>query len=205
MHFLPIPIEIVNSGWDYFKDILVAIPWIATAIIAYKWLNTWKDQDKWKTRYKIVKDLLKATYRLKEAIAIVRNPFVQFETDNVPEHIDKSQKEYYQVSEAYSKRWEKITEATVDISEQLLEVKIIMWDNQVIEKLYKELQDCRVELRIHLSRYLRSLLPNHIWKADYKDEILYSDFEGDWNDKFSEKVDNIIHKIETMLRPFLTK
>src|SRR3989304_91489 len=60
----------------FVKDIVTLISLAVAALVAIKGLQTWRRQLKGTADYDLAKRLLKAAYRLRDALQAVRNPFM---------------------------------------------------------------------------------------------------------------------------------
>jgi hypothetical protein len=56
------------------KDLCLAGAGVTTAIVAVKGLQSWRRQLRGKSEYDVARDLIKATYRLREVVKVYRSP-----------------------------------------------------------------------------------------------------------------------------------
>lgn len=182
-------LEIIISIWNL---ILVWL-WI---IIASQWLSTWRRQMHWKDKYIVSKDLLKYTYKFRDNVKKIRNPFVSvtefWETPINWVHNES----YYQMKWAYLARIKRLELTREKINEILLDAEAIWWLE--ILKLFEWLFEKQHKLFSHVRWYLQSLVD--VWyKNKYKEEIIYSISEND--DEYFQKLQKDIEKIEAYLKP----
>lgn len=81
-------IDVFQKYVTLFKDVITCISALTATVVAILGLQAWKKQLKGKTEYELAQKLLYATYKLREAIAWVRNPFQS------AAEISKAMKEY---------------------------------------------------------------------------------------------------------------
>ncbi len=187
------------------KDLLVSFGAGIGTIIAIIGLRTWRKQIAGKAEYETARRLLKNVYKLREAIAMVRNPFMFPE-----EMVDKSSNNNQQsgnhnegVKVAYKNRWEKVIEANSEASADLLEAEVL-WGNDIREK-YKQIAKIVGELFSVIKLYIISLEPNSGLKFKQDDgKILYSMGDDD-KDEFFKKLQKSIKGIEDILKPHLNR
>ena len=113
------------------KDIITALSAIIAATVAVVGLRTWRKQLKGKTEYELAQKSLRAVYRVRESIALVRNPFM-----NAGE-IDQAMKEAniegnplndpkvdrLSQGAVYQRRWQKLQEALAELELNALEAE----------------------------------------------------------------------------------
>ncbi|MHB8471391.1 MAG: hypothetical protein ACYDC8_00810 [Gammaproteobacteria bacterium] len=194
------------------KDAVLTIGAIVASYVALRGLNTWNRQLKGGVEYDLTRRLLRCTYKLREAMKGVRNP-VMFggEIPNPPEEEGKEmsadERRYYGTSQAYQRRWDKVSEVRNELQTELLEGEVI-W-GKVIHEKFEPLFALQRELFSDVHSYLVVCNP-----SEHEDsrramseirrkhrEVLYSGL----GDPFSEDVEKIITDIETFLKPHLRK
>ena len=191
-----------------FSNLTMAIVAMVALILAILGYGGWKRQLSAKDKHELARRLLKATYRLREAINFVRNPFISISEmptppKNHPLASDDERKKFYGIAKAYEKRWEQIMEAKADLSSELLEAEILLGEE--VKNKYNMLFEVERKLYIALRRYLDSIDPDK--RYDYKKEeniedIIY--FQGDEDkDEYLKELKNTIKDIEKFLKPHL--
>ncbi|OQY20711.1 MAG: hypothetical protein B6I35_10155, partial [Anaerolineaceae bacterium 4572_32.2] len=58
------------------KDVVTILAALVAATVAIMGLRTWRKQLRGKTEYELARRLLRSVYRVRDAIRIVRNPFI---------------------------------------------------------------------------------------------------------------------------------
>jgi hypothetical protein len=206
-------IDTIQSYVTLIKDIITGLSALVAASIAILGLQAWKKQLKGKTEYELAQRLLRAIYKVREALAVVRNPFQSaaeiaaamkessIEGDIINNPTIRAQSE----RAVYEKRWQKVQEAFVDVESTLLEAEAI-W-GQPVKDSVKPLQDCISTLAINIKKHLRNIekQPRNFDSQEEEkiDDIIYG-FSGDSdNNLFSKEINTAVSKMESFLRPRL--
>ena len=95
----------IQTSWQIYasiaKDVITAGAAITAAVVAVKGLRAWKKQLRGKTDYELARRCLKAVYRVRDAIRMVRNPLqsseeiavaVKEEGPSVPQYLSDDYK-----------------------------------------------------------------------------------------------------------------
>lgn len=193
------------------KDIILCITALTGAWVAVRGLSAWKRQLSGKAEYELAQRLLKATYKLRESIRIVRNPIMSgSEMPDPPEDHPAStsdfHKRWYSTGKAYESRWEHVRKSHIDIEAELLESEVL-WGSNIREKFLK-LFEVEQELYYRILTYLDHLDPEirEQWtteEAKATRKILYG--VGGKDDNFYQELQSAITAIETDLKPYLKR
>ena len=194
------------------KDIITSVSALIVAILAIIGLHTWKKQLKGKTEYELAQRLLRATYRVREALVLVRNPYqspaeitqamkeVGIEGNPLDDPGKKAQTE----GALYQNRFRKVQEAFVEIESVALGAEAI-W-GVIVKEYLKPLQECAVVLSLNIQTYIRELeyTPRRFDEdANTKRfQIIYG-WPGDDSNKFSVEINTAVNKMEQFLKPLL--
>ena len=197
------------------KDATLAICAVVGMYVALRGLNTWNRQLKGGVEYELTRRLLRCTYKLREAIKTVRNPVMfGIEMPNPPEEERKKmsaeEQRYYGTSQAYQRRWDKVSEARSELQTELLEAEVL-W-GKIIYEQFEPLFKLQQELFADVHSYLVVCNPEEHEKSREvmseirrkRREVLYSMF-GDMPDAFSDDIEKTISDIENFLKPHLRK
>jgi hypothetical protein len=130
----------MKNSLPIIKDIILSLAALTGAIVAVRGLSAWKRQLSGKAEYGLAHRLLRATYRLREAVCLVRRPVIfGSEMPDPPEGhpaaASEAEKRSYGVSQAYEKRWEHVRKAHIDIEAELIEAEVL-WGAQIREKFW---------------------------------------------------------------------
>ena len=125
----------INAGeWNWSsalagaKDVVVATATAITAIVAIRGINRWRGEMTAKTEYDLARRVLHSAYRLRDAIAYVRNPGMsssEYEARRRPEAENSHQQRSNDFRFAYMKRWEKIVVAGSQLDADLIEAEAL--------------------------------------------------------------------------------
>lgn len=209
-----IDIPLLQTYVTLIKDILSIFSIIVLAVIAIVGLQTWKKQLKGKTEYELARRLLRAVYKTRDAIRLVRTPFASAseiaasvnEAGIIP---DPQDPDYHNQNQGalYQRRWKKVLEAMAELDVEAFEAEVI-WDKEIRDVLIPLRQQVGL-LHLNIERYLRNLNQpsRRLPKAEMLekiDETIY-----DFHDLTDTKSDNpftvrtaeVISDIENYLRP----
>lgn len=202
----------LDQFFFYTKETISILAPIIALIIAGLGLQTWKRQLCGKSEYDVARKLLIATYKYREAIQSVRHPFMDIsETPDPPENdpqlSDERRKRYYSITTAYNKRWDKVTEARIEVDTELLEAEVLWGDS--IKKIYRNLFSVGKKLFIDLRHYLNNISPDSSVKLNYNNDIIYAKLIGEnefsEDDKFTNDLIKSINNIEKELKTHLNR
>lgn len=196
-----------------FKDVVLATAAIVGMCVAVFGLNTWNRQLKGGVEYELTRRLLKCTYRLREAIKVVRNPMILPEEQVVPDSkklLALEDQRHLGLVNAYQARWDKITTARDDMQTELLEAEVV-WSSAIYEK-FNPLFTLQQELFADVHSYLALCNPAEgeqakaAWQEirQLRRRVLY-DMLGAATDPYSDEIAHVISEIESYLKPHLAK
>lgn len=196
-----------------FKDVVLAVAAFVGMLVAVSGLSTWNRQLKGSVEYELTRRLLKHTYRLREAIREVRYPLMSYgPADDVEgaAPMNREQKEYQGMVNAYRERWAKVIAARDDLRTEILEGEVV-WDDEIHTK-FNPLFAMQSELSNEIQLYIEVSDPQI--RRDKRDELLdirggrrsvMYDMLGHAEDPFSDEMKATIITIESYLKPHLKK
>jgi hypothetical protein len=205
-------IKTIQSYVTLIKDIITGLSALTAAIVALLGLQAWKKQLKGKTEYELAQKYLRAVYKIREALARVRNPFqsaieiaeamkeMKFEDVSVtdPSYPVKS------ATALYQKRFQKVNEAFLDLDTIMLEAETL-WGEEVKEHI-RLLQTHSSKLFVTIQIYILNMEHNVPYTAEENKERMATMFaitDGSAEDPFANEVKETINKIEVFLQPRL--
>jgi len=196
-------IEMMLSFLNFYSDGITALSALLAAIFGISGVNIWKLKMKGKLDYDIARQYLKAILRLRDAIKIVRNPFIPVvEMQNALKE-QEFNSEYYKDNEkvnraVYSARWNKVQEAWTNLETILLEAEI-SWGVEAV-KVQKKLDNLVRKLRSVIWLFINYPESYHK-KGEENDKLLYD--THDINDGFSLEIEKEINEIKIFLERYL--
>src|SRR5258706_15365169 len=112
------------------KEVVVTAAAVTGAIVALLGLNAWRRQLSGKTEYDVALRFLRAVYKLRDAVGLVRSPFMSAgEMAHAVKETDPSRPSEGSPLEAtaaaYELRWKSIMEAMSDIQLVELEAEVL--------------------------------------------------------------------------------
>lgn len=196
-----------------FKDVVLAVAAFVGMLVAVSGLSTWNRQLKGGVEYELTRRLLKHTYRLREAIREARHPVMSYGPADDVEGVaplNREQKEYQGLVNAYRERWAKVIAARDDLRTELLEGEVV-WDDGIHRK-FNPLFELQGELSNAIQLYLD--VSNPLIPSDKRDILLdirigrrsvMYDMLGHADDPFADEMKATIIDIESYLKPHLKK
>lgn len=200
------------------KDYILAIAAITTASLAFVGLNAWKRQLKGKVEYELVCRVLRTTYKLRDAIKHVSNPFI-FAYEMEEPSGRKDNKVTYDGQEKYNRdsysgyyctyktRWKRVEDARADLYVELLESEVI-WEES-LKACFSTAFKLENELFRNIQRYLQLNNPDvdPLIRKDLLSEkcrnVMY--YNKDDTDDFSKEFNDALEQIKSFLKPYLNR
>jgi hypothetical protein len=206
-------ISFIIIAMPIIKDIIITCAAAIGAIVAILGLKTWRKELRGKTEYDLARNILRTTYRVRNAIQIVRNPWMttsEYSPKTEPQDSNISEnKSNDAVTYAYEKRWEYVSKALVDLDVYILEAEAL-WGSSILEKV-KPLHKCVSILLANLNMYLRSLHDRRYAERlndkfyEKVNDIIYSKSDDPEKDEFYKEVIDAVKGIETIVKPHLER
>lgn len=220
--FMRIGLKVVNGNayWGTLemaeiisiaKDVILAAAAIVASYVGFRGLGTWQRQLRGNTEYQLAKTLLVSVYELREAIAGVRNPFMQYSREpDLPEEklkdLSQREREWHALAQAYQRRWEPVPAAKAKLDANLLEAEVI-WGSAIRTKI-QPINRLVGELLFALQDHLEARNPNIPYESPERElikkrrEILYG---VGADDAFKKQLDEAIGSVESEMRPHIVK
>jgi len=214
-------IEFLCAAADFFsaaEGTFVSIAAAVTAVAAVYGVRTWKRELVGKTNIDVARNLLRVTYKIRDAIHVCRESFPRM--DEYPERYEHASSRGKKHAEAllyvYKNRWKPIwsTRQEFDLAAREAEV---LWGSDVVAKA-EEIRSCRQELFLAIQTYIRDIESdgeNFRTNSDFGDEmtrIVYigghygmpaDPFGGETEGLFAKRVENAVAGIEEHVRPYM--
>ena len=131
------------------KELLVSIAAATTAIVAVLGLRSWSRELRGKTQFEVARQLIRATYRVRDELRYCRTPFIQgteFPTDYPIVEGAKPEQEAKAWAYIYHNRWVPVRDALRELDAQLLEAEAL-WGSD-IRDAGGALRQCARELQV---------------------------------------------------------
>jgi hypothetical protein len=201
-------------GVTIAKDVILAVAAIIGTVVAVLGLRTWSRQLKGGVEYELTRRLLRNAYRVREAIAAVRAPFMSAAEMALPDDerakLSREQAAHYGSVRGYEKRWEGVTSAIGDLRTDLLEAEAVWGSN--VHVVFDPLLKLHRELFVTVHMYLQASDPA---RPESSREALHAQLEkgrdvlyglaGSEADAFGNDVAAAIRGVEGFLKPHLRK
>ncbi len=194
------------------KDIITGFAALTAAIVAVIGLRAWRSQLKGKTEYELAQRVLRAVYKVRDAMHFVRHPFMSaseisqamkeagIEGNPLDAKVNARSQEA-----AYQKRWTKVQEAWADLDLNTLEAEAL-WGQEIREKL-KPLRQCVSTLFASIQTYLRGLAtpPRELdaQRMERTDNVIYGSPEDADRNPFTAEIIKAVGQVENFLKPRL--
>jgi hypothetical protein len=203
LYFFPGLFIATGDILNKYSEAIIALSAILGVLFGSSWLDTSKKKMKGKLDYDIARKYLKGVLKLRDAIKIVRNPFIPVgEMQSALEKNGFKGDEYENKEKVnrsvYSLRWNKVQEAWTNLEEILTEAEI-SWGDEAV-KIQNDLDKLVRELRSVIWLFVNYSDSFHK-QYDKNSKLLYGSY--DTEDVFSVKVDAEINKIRDFLKRYL--
>ncbi|WP_442498807.1 hypothetical protein [Methylobacter sp. sgz302048] len=193
------------------KDFILTGAAIVGGYVGWNGLNTWRRQLKGNTEYELAKKLLRSIYELREAIASVRHPFMQYSQEpEMPQEklkeLSGKEKQWHAMAQAYQKRWESVPKSKLSLDTALLEAEVV-WGQRIVE-ITSPLNGLIGELLWAIEDHLEAMNPNSHYENPGAEEIkkrkriMYARGASD-QDEYKKRLEDIIKSIENELKPHI--
>ena len=182
---------------------------MATVGIAFYGINRWNRELIGKTKFEAARLILKATYKLRDAISNARNPFIsagEFPTEyggamTHPSH----QEEASAYSHVYKNRWKPIWEALQEYDTASLEAEAI-WGATIKNKT-DVFRSCVNTLQASIASYIGNI---HSGRTDTDTDFVAKitkniQAQADSNDDLSNQIKSSICAIEEEMKQHLRR
>jgi hypothetical protein len=199
---------------SFIKDIVTIISLSIAGCVAIKGLQTWRHQLKGTVNYELAKRLLKATYRLRDALQSVRNPFIPAAETRVAikeTHLDiKPTEEGFNAASTaavYQLRWKPVFEAYQTLEVEAIEAEAV-WGPEaraVTTALRKNINSLFVALDFYL-KDMQSGGPRMLDQTirETYERIVFNASAPD-DDQYSKDLNSSVTAIEELARPHLIR
>ena len=187
------------------KDCLTGAAAVTGATVAVLGLRTWKRQLRGNAEYDVARRLLRAAYKIRDAISSVRQPFMSMG------EVSAAVRETAQEPRGYNRavfevRWKEVLEAGNELRVAELEGEVL-WGNPLKTAL-APLEERITELSRALSEFLRYDSKDDldgVQRAikDKHGEVVYDRGSPDRPDTFTEAINGSVDQLEIFLRPKL--
>jgi hypothetical protein len=200
---------------SFIKDLITIISLVIAAAVAIKGLRTWRNQLKGTAEYDLAKRLLKATYRLRDALQSVRSPLIlAAETARAIKEtqleIDPSDTRFHGASTAavYQLRWKPVVEAYQALELEAVEAEAL-WGPESREAT-NTIRKSINSLSVALDLYLRDMQPqgprmlDNVGRETFE-RIVFSMARTPDEDPYMKDLNSAVSKIEELARPHLAR
>lgn len=190
------------------SDVVVALAAAGAAVAAWAGLRTWRSELRGRHEYELARRLLLVTYRVRDRLASVRNPFLAAE--EFPDGYDRSKPEWKSpereasaTRHVYSNRWDSLAAAMRDFETDALEAEVL-WGSGA-EQACKALRACVAKLRAAIEEHLYWIEYAHRGETREESErVRAAVWQGAApSDPLSEEIAAAVGAVETLARPHL--
>jgi len=184
------------------KEIIVVLSLLAGVVIAYFGLRTWNKQLKGTTKYKIAKNILIKTFKLRDEFSRARAPFMSSaEMSNARDSEEDSNEDLS--FRANIKRLNKLDDVKRELEVIRLEADAVFGREEteeiqsLIDKVYE------VNRSFNETQEIKNKILNEEERKIMKEvrSVLYG--TGSAKDKFGQKIDTLVNEIEEKFKEYL--
>jgi len=194
------------------KDVILGIAAATTATVAVIGLKSWSRELKGKAEFEVARNLIRATYKLRDELQNCRSPFVS--ALEFPEGYQgalgktSAQEEAQAWSHVYKKRWEPVWSAIQEFDSHTLEAEAL-WGKEVRART-DQLRECVKELYVAID----ALISDKANRGEHfqsdkefgrKIRSTVSASRDDEENELSKKISGAIGAIEGQIRPHLRR
>lgn len=195
------------------KDVLLGAAAVTTAVVAVLGLRKWRQELEGKAHFDVARNLIRATYRLRDEIRTCRSPF--YSAYEFPEGYGKggpgaersAEEEARAWIHIYKNRWDPVWKALQDFDSHTLEAEAL-WGAAIRTKT-DALRQCVRELNAAIDAVIRDKASGG---EDFKDREFGKEMRsmvaaspGDEKNAFNQTMAKAIPGIEEELRPHLRR
>ena len=193
------------------KDILLGAAAVTTATVAVVGLKNWSRELRGKTEFEAARNLMKATYRVRDEIQYSRAPFVsagEFPSDYPGPQNAKADQEAQSWSFVYKNRWEPVREALQEFEAHVLEAEAL-WGGEIRKKT-DEIRQCAREVQVAMEAVVDDKAArgeNFKTDKEFAKEMRSTAHasRGDDKNPMNIKIKEAIDAIEEIIRPHLRR
>jgi len=202
----PYMMELVSIA----KEFIVSIAAATTAIVAVLGLRSWRRELHGRTQFEIARQLIRATYRVRDELRYCRTPLIQ--GTEFPKDCPAADKGVILEQEAkawahiYLNRWEPVRDALRELDAQLLEAEAL-WGSD-IRKAGDTLRQCARELQVAMEAIIDDKeVGGENFKSDrdfaYTMRSTAHASVKDQDNELTNKIQDAVSSIENLVRPHL--
>ena len=188
------------------KDIILSLAAIVAVFVGLRGLGTWRRQLRGNTEYQLAKSMLVSVYELREAIASVRFPLMQYSREpDLPQEelkeLSQREREWHVLAQAYQRRWEPVPTAKAKLDANVLEAEAV-WGPEIRAK-FSQLNPLIVKLHCAIQDHLEARNPNEGPGPELDKKLSETLYGGAETDTFKQELEDVICGIENELRPHI--
>ena len=199
--------------FQIMKDVILTFAAVVGALVAFFGLKTWQKQLKGRTEYELARRLLRAVYKVRDSVHMVRNPWIperevyeSLKETGIEAERKNIDSRFISESAVYDTRWKKVTEALSDLKVETTEAEVL-WGREINEQI-KPLHDCVNKLALNIHLYLTQVKEGDGSGLDKKDkeeifDTIYRLADIPEKDPFAGKLQDAITQIELFVKPYL--
>ena len=193
------------------KDVFMVIAAGIASYVALVGLSTWRRQLTGTTEYELALEVLKAVYKLRDAIGYFRNPLlgvgeeaVALKEAEVETDSDDSRNEYKRKAVVFDRRWRVVNEALSEFEVVSIEAETLFGE-EVKNKL-ETVEQCVRSLYSDIHLYLHNLaVPEAKVKMGQIEKRVFGFGDRDPEDAFHNNFSEKIGDVNKALSPYLKK
>lgn len=193
------------------KDVLLGAAAVTTATVAVIGLKNWSRELRGKTEFEAARNLMRATYLVRDELQYSRAPFVaagEFPSDYPGLQAATAEQEAQAWSYIYRNRWEPVREALQEFETHVLEAEAL-WGGDIRTKT-DELRQCARELQVAMDAVIDDKAQrgeNFKADKDFEKEMRSTAHasRGDENNALNKKIKAAVNAIEDKVRPHLRR
>lgn len=192
------------------KDSASTVVACVGAYVGLRGLHTWRRQIKGQSEHAAARAVLRGIYKWREAIAAARHPFIsaaEMEITEGERQHGPAKAQLYKIDKAYNARWARVLEARGELKVDMFDARALWKDD--LSKPIEKLERLTGELYRAINRHLRMQDTTQSEDAleivrrahTERREVLFSQWNDEDPDPYSDEFDSAVEEIENYLRP----
>lgn len=181
------------------------------AVVASRGLTTWREQLSGRATYEVARRTLRGVLLVRDQISYARSPFIlademlsAFRNAGIDPKTVQIPGDPRTEQLVYAARWKPLVEAMRELETETLEAEVLMGAD--IRKTYRELRGLVSQLGFAFEHHLRRRSNPEQWRVEegsVDDELTRVFHSGFRPDVFGKEIEDVITKLENLLRPHL--
>jgi len=188
-------------------NLVVALVAAASAGAAWLGVSAWRRELQGRTEYDLARRALIGVYRIRDAMARVRAPFMAVweYADRPGRPPDQRLSDADDLAYAYQDRWRSVQEAKSALDVDLLEAEAIWGD--LLKEATMELSKCIIDLSVNITQYVGAQRGTRMdpQRMAHVERVIWPMGTDEQPDEYGERLAQVISVFDEKLRRHLRR